>query len=165
MSFRLSWSSDQSPPITFRVYKEGVLYRSFSSSTNRGSCILYVGEGESPFVEVLDKACSIPSIAFPGRITLNWLSVDGAASYTIRENNSGWQTVATIVDDGSGVFSFTSRWLEDSLEHEFQVIPVDVANNEGSPLEFSVLEVRHPDVPSVSYSYSAGTAKVTISAS
>jgi hypothetical protein len=163
LSFLLSWSSSQPPPVSFRVYREGVEVYSVTSDDGTGEYLLTVGVGEFPFVEVLDQDCSRPSIAFPGRLTLNWHSVSGAESYQIQQYDSGWLTKQTQIDEGQGVFLYSSDWLDDVTTYEFRIVPVDSVGNLGTPITFSAEMVRHPDVPAVTYSYDDVTNHVTIS--
>jgi hypothetical protein len=152
IAFLVTWTSDQPTPVTFRVYSQGVLVQTIVSTDGTGSYILTVGAGESPFFEVLDMACQNPSIAFPGRITLNWLAVSGAVAYSVQELVGTWTERMRISDLGQGVFTFLTRWLEDSETHSFQIVPVDSAGDFGTPIPVTFLQVRHPDVPNVTYS-------------
>jgi|SRR6185437_1480466 len=163
LAYLVSWSSDQPTPVTFRVYVQGVLTETFVSDDGTGQTILSVGIGESPFFEVLDMACQNPSIAFPGAYTLNWLSIAGAVMYSVQEYVSGsWVQRIRITDQGQGVFTFKSRWLEDSQVHQFQIVPIDAAGNSGVPISATVLQVRHPDVPNVAYALNGnGTLHIT----
>jgi len=54
--------------------------------------------------------------------------------------------------------------LADDTTHYWRVIALDTAGNAGLEHNFTALIVRHPDVPSVSYAYSAVTGKVTLTA-
>ncbi len=164
VSWRQPFTSDITPPVPFRVFIGGVLVSQFVSTDGNGNYRLNSDQG-SVFIEVLDKDCSIPEIAFPGRITIGWRSVVGAVEYKVEEFVSAVFVLRkTVEDDGVGAFTFLSRFLEDVTTHLFQVVPVDAAGNLGTPLSFSVLMVRHPDVPNVGYSYDgAGPKTVTIS--
>jgi hypothetical protein len=162
--FLLAFSSDQPTPVSFRVYREGTEIQTFDSDTGSGSVNLSIGSGESPFVEVLDSDCQNPSIAFPGKLTLNWLAVSGSSSYLVQEFvSSVWKTRQTIVDDGSGVFTWLSGWLTDVANHDFRIVPVDAFGNQGTPLEFAAVMVRHPDSPAPKVAYSNSTHKFTLS--
>jgi hypothetical protein len=162
-TFRLRWTSSEAAPVPFLVYVNGVLAASWSSVDQTGEITLTIAAGDAPFVEVLDKA-DMPEIAFPGRVTLQWLAIAGAGSYRVDENiASVWTERKTITDDGFGVFAFLSRWLEEGQTHQFRVVPISTAGNEGTPLSFSIEMVRHPDPPSVAFTYNgAGTPTVTI---
>lgn len=162
-AFRLRFTSDRTPPVSFRVFFQGRLISSITSSGSQGEVVLSVPVGDNPFVEVLDKPCSLPTIAFPGRVTLNWLSVTGASSYRVEELVSGtWTLRQTLLSHGGTAYTWGSRWLEDSTTHQFRVIPVDSGGNQGTALSFSFLMVRHPDTPDVRYEYNQGSQTITI---
>lgn len=165
-TFKLSFTSNATPPIPFRVYMGGALIASWTAPTTAGEINLTIPEGDSPFVEVLDTACQNPEIAFPGRVTLQWTTVSGAGSYRIDEYvDSVWTARATLTDNGEGSFSWISRWLEDVTTHQFRVVPISSALNEGTPISLPILMVRHPDPPSVEYTYDGSVDKtVTITA-
>jgi len=161
-SVLLRWSSDRTPPVTFRLYREGRKIYEVTSADGTGEFVLAVADGDQPFVEVLDVACANPSLAFPGRFTLVWLSVSGAASYRIDEYvSAAWTTRQTITADGSSSYRWQSRWLEDSQQHQFRVVPISTAGNGGTPTTITALMVRHPDAPSVTYAYN-GSATPTV---
>jgi hypothetical protein len=157
--WRLSYQSDLPNP-TFYIYQDGLLVDTTKATTR----VLSVPAGESLVVEVLDDPAIKPEAAFPGRLTLGWYSVANAASYRIEEYvSSSWVQRKRVVESGRGYYQWKTRWLEDSTVHQFRVVPVGTNGNDGDPLVFSVLMVRHPDPPDVSYSYSAATQTVTIS--
>lgn len=162
-TFKISWTSDLTPPVDFRVYREGRLVSSFTSATGAGELLLSIPSGDHPFIEILDDDNAIPSIAFPGRPTLQWLSVSGTSYYRVDEYVSAvWTERRIIPEDGRGVYRFQTRWLPDVTQAQFRVVPVGENGNEGTAKAFTFTVVRHPDQPSVSYTYSSGTAKVTI---
>ncbi len=164
-TFLLEWTSDETTPVPFRVYIDGQEVGAFDSADGSGSFVVTAGSGESVFIEVLDKACSVPSIAFSGRMRINWQAVVGASTYRVEEFVAAvWTARQTITDRGEGAFEFVTRFLEDVTTHQFRVIPIDAAGNEGTAISFTSLMVRHPTPPSVSYVYNgAGTPTVTIS--
>lgn len=161
--FSLSFTTDQPLPATLRVYREGTQINTIVTTSGKATVLLTIGVGESPFVEVLDMACQNPSIAFPGHMTLNWLSISGATSYTVQEFvGAAWTTRQTILDDGSGVFTWLTGWLTDVTNHQFQIVPVDGSGTSGTPIGFSAIMVRHPDSPNPGYTYSNSTHQLTI---
>lgn len=164
LSFLLRWTSDATPPIPFRVYVAGVLVSSWISANAAGEFLFHCPPTDYPFIEVLDDADAIPTIAFPGRMTLHWQSISGAGSYVIEEYDSpDWVVRDTIAEDGRGAFRWISRWLEDSTTHQFRVTPYDISGNAGTALEFSFPMARHPDAPTVGLSVNVGTRKLTFS--
>ena len=163
-TFVLRWTSDRTRPVPFRVFREGVMFAEFDSSDGEGEIYITAAPGEYPFVEVLDHADAVSSIAFPGRLTLYWVGVTGAEYYTIEEYvSSVWTARDTVYDNSQGAFSWLTRWLEDVTSHQFRITAVDEAGNDGTPLSFTCVMVRHPDTPSVSMALT-GSRTVTISA-
>jgi len=159
-TWRTSWSSDLEDP-AFYVYRDGYLV----AVTALGSMEFHIEGGESLVLEILDDADALPAAGFPGRLLLAWNSVDDADHYMIEEYvDSEWMERAQIADAGKPCFTWRTRFLEDCTEHQFRITPVGTNGNEGDPLTFIVLMVRHPDVPDVAYDYDDETAKVTISA-
>lgn len=163
--WRLRFTSDRTPPIPFRIYREGRLVSSFDSDVASGEIDITASDGEFPFVEILDQEGALPSLAYPGHITLHWSGVSGSASYRVEEFFlASWKLRQIVSDNGQGAFTWLSRWLEDETQHQFRVIPMDIAGNLGTPLPLSVTMVRHPDTPVVDYVYNgSGTPTVTIS--
>lgn len=164
-TFKLSFRSQRVPPVSFRVFREGRLLQSITSQSGTGQVFLPVGSGESPFVEILDSPSLRPHPAYSGRLSLHWRRIANAVRYVVQENVSGvWTDRFTFLEAGQGNAIFLTRWLEDVTTHQFRVVPYDAGGASGTPLSFSALMVRHPDVPNVSFDYDAGTGKVTISA-
>ena len=152
VTMRISWSSDATTPVPFRVYLGGVLISQQDSDDGTGSIDVAIPPGAEPFLEVLDSSTAAPSLAFPGRVTIAWDGVTGAGSYRIEEYvSAAWTARQTITDRGEGAFLWASRWLEDCQTHQFRVVPIGTDENEGTPLSFSFEMVRHPNTPSVSY--------------
>lgn len=163
---KVLWSSDETPPVTFRVVREGVIVSTFLSENGKGEHTFTVIPGDAPFIEVLDRACQLPSIAFPGRVTLHWRTVSGAVKYRVEELVSAvWTLRKTVPDGGSAAFVTLTRWLEDTTSHQFRIIPVDAAGNQGTAIAFTFLMVRHPNRPATSIAYNGSVAKtITVSA-
>jgi hypothetical protein len=152
-TYMLSWVSAKTPPVTFRIYREGLQIHSYVSSTSSGEVLLPIGPGETPFIEVLDDNCAIPTLAFPGSMLLNWLETENASTYSIQEYIDGdWEEQRSFTA-GLGAYNFQTRWLEDCTDNDFRVVPQDAAGNDGTPLTFHVYQVRHPDPPEVEYSF------------
>lgn len=164
-AFSVQGHTDVTPPVTLRMYSNGVKVGEFESLDGYFAFTLTGMPGDSLQFEVLDKACSIPSLAFPGRATLNWRAQTDATEYRVEEYvSAAWTERQVIPANGSGSYVWQSRWLEDETTHQFRVVPVNSAGNDGTPLAFSMLLVRIPDVPRVTYTYNATTDKVTIAA-
>lgn len=164
LSFLVKFTSDQTPPVTFSIYLSGNLVSTITSSTGSGSASFTVGSNESPFLEVLDYS-GLPHPAFPGKFSLHWREWAGASEYLVQQYiGSTWTTVATVPDSpNSESYTYTTGWLSDETTYQFQVIAVDAAGNQGTPLGFTFTEIRNPNPPSVSYAYASNV--LTISAS
>ncbi len=164
-SFKIAFRSQRTPPVSFRVVREGDTITSFTSSTGNGSVVLTVGSGESPYFEILDNDNQRPHDAYSGDATLQWRVIEGASSYAVQEFiDSEWTTEQTVTEDGTNNHLFVTRWLEDSQLHQFQVVPIDASGHAGTPITRTIDMVRTPDVPSVSYTFNAMTGTVTIAA-
>jgi hypothetical protein len=82
----------------------------------------------------------------------------------VQLNESGtWTTLQTLQEQGKGNSIYQTTWLEDQMTYAFQVVPLDAANNPGTPIGWSVTVVRHPDVPNVIYTLD-NDLTITISA-
>lgn len=164
-SFLLKFSTDRTPPINWRVYRNGVKIKDYTSNSTSDELLVFAPPDEGVAVEVLDLSAAIAAPAFPGHITLNWLAFSDAAKYRIDEYVSGsWISRQTITTKGEAVFQWLTRFLENQTTHTFRVVPIGDDDNEGATaLTFTVPMVRQDVVPDVDYSYSAGTTKVTIS--
>ena len=158
----LSWSSGLTNP-TFYVYQNGALVL----STTGTSYVFHIEEGDTLSVEVLDVAATEPQYGMPGRQTLCWYPISDAVSYRIDEQvASVWTERQTILDENQAFFRWRTRHLEDETTHEFRVVGIDTSGNDGSKVAwFRFLMVRHPDLPTVAYTYNGATPKtVTIAA-
>ena len=163
LAWRLSWTSDL-PGATFYVYRDGVLI----ATTTGGSIIVTVEAGETPLIEVYDDASTSPMESHPGRIMLAWCASSGSPEvnyYRVDEYiGAAWVERARLRDDGRGYFTWRSRQLEDCTSHQFRIVPVGDNANEGAADTRTILMVRHPDPPEVSYTWDSGTRTITVSA-
>jgi len=159
-NWRVTWTSDVEDP-TYYVRRDGELI----ATTSQTAMFFFVESGESLSLEVLDDADEVAAAGYPGRITLTWGDVAATDHYRVEEYvAAAWTLRTTVTDDGSKYFTWNSRYLEDCTTHQFRIIPVGTNGNQGTALTLTVLMVRHPDVPDVTYSYDSGDAKVTIAA-
>lgn len=164
-AIEISGTSDQTVPVPFRFYRDGVKIADYSSPTQTFTKLVHVPVGESPMFEVLDKAGAIPSPAFSGRVTLNWLAVPNATRYVVEEYYSAvWTERATVRSESRSAFKWGTRVLENATTHQFRVTPYDAAGNSVTALTYSFLMARHSDVPEVELAYSNSTHKLTIAA-
>ena len=160
-AFRVEWSSDLGGTPTFYIYQDGQLIRTTEST----SMIFRAPSGESLMIEILDSATETPQTAFPGRLTLSWEASTAVNYYLVEEYvASVWTERARVPDTNAYYFSWRTRYLEDVTTHQFRVTPIGTNGNTGARRTFSCLMVRHPDAPSVAYSYASGTGMVTVSA-
>ena len=157
MAVFLRFSSDLETP-TFYIYVDGVLV----TQTTATEYTLAVDPDQSYVVEILDDADAAPMQIFPGKARLGWFFVDGVKYYRVDEYiDAAWVERIKMPDNG-GYMKWPSRFLEDCQIHLFRVTPVGTDGNEGTAKQFSVLMVRYPDSPDVSYSLSESTHKLTI---
>ncbi len=165
LSWLCSGTTDQTLPCLLRFYLDGVKVDEYTSTTSAWSRIVPVAVGESPTLEVLDKASAIPSPAFSAHVTLNWLAVTNAKYYRVEEYvSAAWVQRVMIKADSRTAYKWRTRYLEESTTFQFRVTPIDSAGNTVTALTYSFLVVRAPDVPNVNMAYSNSTHKVTISA-
>lgn len=140
------------------VYQDGILI----ATTTAEEWIFQALPGTALIVEVLDDADALPEDVFPGRVTLGWHGEDNVESYLIEEFiDAAWTTRATILDDGSGYYAWTSRFLEDVTTHQFRITPTGTNGQTGAVRAFSAFMVRNPDTPVLSSAFDEGTGKVT----
>jgi len=154
----VSWSSNLSTP-TYYIYQDGTLIKTMQTT----STTFWAAAGESLNIEILDDEDEVPESAFPGRLTLAWEKCTETDYYRIDEYvDAAWTERARIPDDGTYYYQWQTRFLEDVTSHQFRIVPVGDNGNEGAAKTFTVLMVRHPAEPSVSYTYAALTGVVTI---
>ena len=153
-----AWTSSISGA-TFYIYRD----REFLTATRAGSMQFRVVPGEYLLIDVFDSSGDSPDYAAPGRVYLCWFEVSGSASYLVQERvGAYWQDRESVPDDGDGFFRYLTRYLEDATTTEFRVLPVDSAGNQGTSTLFTVVQVRHPEIPDVAYAYDSATATVAI---
>lgn len=128
-----------------------------------------------------DPLAAAPAF-FPARFTIHWvrsLATD-VASYRIEQSPDGaaWTAIAEFPhDEEAWDYRFLTERLTDLASLVWRVIPVDIAGNDGTPLiigppiqgEWSgiylpVKVVRVPDAPDWSFTWNAGTQRVTYAA-
>ena len=157
-SVRLTWSSGLGTP-TFYIWIDGT----FAYETPLEQGTFAVRPGEAVVIDVFDASTDEPDAAYPGRLLLGWWPSDDVDYYRIDEYYSAaWTERVRINDNGEGFFTWLTRFLEDVTSHQFRIVPVGTDGNEGTATALTSLMVRHPDPPDVSYAYSSGTTKLTI---
>lgn len=156
-SLKLVYSSDLETP-TFYIYIDGLLV----ATTTQTEYIAAVNSGDEVIAEILDDPDAVPMQVFPGRVRLGWFAVTNTNYYRIDEYvESEWRERARITDNG-GYMQWQSRFLEDCQSHLFKITPIGTNGNEGDEKQFTILMVRHPDTPDVSFEYSNTTKEITI---
>jgi len=154
------WSSDLPAP-QFFVYVDGKLL----FATSLTSYIFVVPAGGSIHLEVLDEAGAIAGPAWPARAIVAWFAVPGAVKYRVEELLAAvWTVRDEIVDRGEGYYRVTTRSLEDVTTHQFRVVAIGATLNESVATSLTILTVRHPSTPHVTFDYDEGTTEVLIDA-
>ena len=155
--WRLAWNGGTPP---YAIYRDGAKI----GATRETAWVFALAPGERPVIEVLEDSAEAPP-ARPGRFLLTWHRVSGAERYRIEEKVSGtWTFRREVRDEGLEYLTYRTRWLEDDTTHEFRVMAIDAAGNQGTALALSGLMIRYPDPPPVSYSYDDQAGEVTVSA-
>jgi len=157
--WRVNWSSDQTNPV-FQVWFEGeIIYQGPGTTT-------VVDTTTEPHIEVTEDhgATAVLQETYPGRVLIQWFEVTGADYYLIEQNDGGWTTLAQVGESGRGNYQYETGFLADVTSHQFRVTPYDSAGNAGTAAVLSVLIVRNPSPPDVTYTYSSGTGLVTVAA-
>jgi len=164
-SWEVPFTTDRTPPVDIRVCVNGAVVNQYTLDGTADSVRVQCQPGEGIALEILDSEAAILSPAFPGRLTLNWTAVTSAKSYRVEEYVAAvWTERETITARGETAFSWETRWLENQTTFQFRVIPITAGGTEGTALTYSALMVRADEVPDVTYTYAAGTGKVTIAA-
>lgn len=154
---RLSWASDADDPI-YRVYRDGELVLTTRATTYDAA----IADGAAPVFDVVDQEDADPS-AFPPFAVVQWYQVADAAAYRVEQYvDSAWTMLVTVADDGRGYYQHRTATLADDTTHQFRVVPVSAAGNDGTPTTLSILMVRYPDPPDPAFSYDSGSTTVSI---
>lgn len=130
--------------------------------------VISVEPGTSPIIWVSDSDYGDDADFFPGHASIQiFVDETSLPSYEFirfEEFVSGvWTLRKKIRIDGSGWYSWTSRWLEDITSHQFRALPIGTNENNGTTVSLSILMVRNPDPPDVNWIYNgASTPTVTI---
>ncbi len=156
----VEWTTDLGAGTTYWIYLDGMLLEADSPTT---SMVVVLDGSNALELEVLDVEPLETDPVYPNRARFAWYGVTGAVEYRVEEYvSAAWTERKTFASEDADFFAFESRVLEDATTHQFRVIPIGADTNEGTALTFSVLMVRRPDPPVVSYTYASGTGKVTI---
>ncbi|HET6325802.1 MAG TPA: hypothetical protein VFG04_14085 [Planctomycetaceae bacterium] len=161
--WQIKFRSQRVPPVTFTCYVAGQQVGTpIVSPTGTGEIRVAIAPGSSPFIEIIDHG--IPHYAAPGICTLNWREIQNSQAYQVQQLiGSTWTTLQTVPEKGKGNSLFQTAWLNDQQTYDFQVVPIDAANNPGTPIGWDITIVRHPDVPNVTYTLN-NNGTITIAA-
>lgn len=155
---RMSWTSDQMNP-TYYVYVRGVLRIQLANSIE-----LTIADGETPVIQVLDDANTIPATFYPDHVLLQALRPTGTYDYLRVDQyiDSEWTEIDRQIDEGKRYPSYKTGPLADDTNHQFRFVFVGTNGNEGTAVSWSFLMVRRPDPPVASYSLDEGTGAITV---
>lgn len=158
----IPWTSDQGSP-TYRVFLDGVQV----STQLEASYILKLDTNVPvPIIEVLDTSTAVPSPAFPSYLIFGWNLDLNAAQYLIEQwTGSAYVTIGTINADTTKAWQvYATGILADETTAQWRITPIDAYGNNGTPVVFTDLMVRNPDVPAPTFTYNgAGPKTVTLS--
>lgn len=124
-----------------------------------------VSAGTYAVWQVFDDAGDQGDYAQSGHVWLGWHAIAGAVQYRVEELvDSAWAIRQTVVSRGEAYHVHRTRWLEDSTNHQYRVVPVGGNGVDGDPMVFLVRMTRHPDVPVVSGVWDGGTEVFSVGA-
>ena len=151
-------------PVTFVIYVDGVLVEQFLSDTGVGETVVRTPADSAPYVFITADPAELPPFAYPGNRTIVWTEIEeSAVQFRIDEFiSAAWVPVAFREATPARLYSYTTRYLEDSTTHQFRIVPLDSAGCEGTITTVDIYITRHPTPPSVSYAYDPGTGDLTI---
>lgn len=155
----LRWTvGDFGPP--YRIFVNGV----HVDTTQATELRIYVPEGETPPIDVIDDPDEEPEVVRSSRLTLGWSQSSDVDHYRVeRFISSTWTEIGRVKETGDSAYSFRTPVLDDDTTHQLRVVPVGSNGLDGTAQQFNDFKViRHPDVPDVAFLFDDGTAKVTI---
>jgi len=165
-------TSDLAGTVYYHWYLDGVWIGATVSSTRT----LFVAEDEQVRVAVhdttdpnFDGLAAAPT-AGPRRRTIWWVRslASDVAVYRVdqRVDAGEWTAVARVAaDPAAWTYQVQTGVLTDLAEHEWRVVPLDAAGNEGTPLALDAEKVvRLPDAPDWTAAFDDETQKVTFAA-
>lgn len=157
-AWRLTWESDATPPVVYRIYIDGILV----SKTTQTYRTFEMSLGDQLQVEIRDDDTA-PIYAYPGKLLLTWEPVSGADKYNIQEySGSAWTLRGVVQSSGKTYYSFYTPTLADCETHQWRILPIGADGAEGTAKTFSVFMVRRPDPPTITATYDDETYKATV---
>jgi hypothetical protein len=153
------YASDLTPPVTFYVYRDGVLL----ATTTLASYDVTIVAGDSPVFDVFDRSDRRPDRRVPELRAARLVRSDGGGRWgrrvarrAVRRRELGPQ------GGGKSQLHRLLRMAEQSAgrrdRYQFRVVPVGTNGNDGTIKTFALLIVRRPDPPDVTYAYN-GSAR------
>jgi hypothetical protein len=162
-------TSDLSGTIYYHWYLDG----QYVGISTDGTWTFYLDEETQARVEVVDTndadfdvEAGNP-VPYPARRKLWWvrsLATD-VAKYRaeLNQDGGGWETIGFVQhDERQWTYELLTGRLDDLLDYDFRIVPIDTAGNDGTALDLdSETIVRTPDAPDFAVSFDEGTTKVT----
>jgi hypothetical protein len=160
-SARLTFTSSLATP-TFYVWRDGRLL----GATENGFWDVLVMAGEYPVFEVFDDAATPPLSRFPDHVDVQWFTGGALVAHYLVEQlvDAAWLLRARIAESGKGYYHWLSPRLADDTTYQFRVKAVSTIGAESLAASLTILLVRVPDPPAVTFTYDADTGLVTLSA-
>jgi len=164
---RMAVVSDLAPPVYYHWYLDGV----YAGRTDRPWFEVLLDVGEQARLDVIDTtdgdfdALGNAPREYAARRLLRWIrSVDEVDHYRVEQRVDGgdWIAIAAVPDKrGRWEYSTLTPRLADLAVHEWRVIGVDRAGNDGVARELgSETVVRRPDAPDMAIAYDEGSQTV-----
>jgi hypothetical protein len=101
-----------------------------------------------PALEVAEEDEQTLTEKFQPYLLLQWYGEPEVQQYLVQQLvGSDWQTVKTLQEVGSWVYSYRSPTLPDETTCNYRVIAEDRLGNQSDPREFLRYVVRPPDPP------------------
>ena len=167
----VSVTSSLTGTVYYHWYVDGQ-YQGVTTSPTRE----FLLDDEQAPIEVVDTndaafdPYASPPPSYPARRTIWWVRSLGAETdhYRVEEKAGAgaWEAIGVVRHDPSRwSYELETDRLDDLTDHEWRVIPVSRAGNDGAPVELAAERiVRTPDAPDFELAYDADTDKVTFSA-
>jgi hypothetical protein len=155
----VEWSSSLGADAHFWIYLNGKLVE---ADVPTSSMVVLLDIAGTAHLDVYDVAPNVDDPLYPNRAMLSWYGVADVKKYRVEEYVGSWTGVRTFQAEDGDFFAFETRVLEDDTTHQFRVVPIGEDGNEGTPISWDVLMVRHPDAPDVSLTYASGTGNLTV---
>jgi len=155
----LTLSSTKADPV-YRIYRDGVLVQ----VTKSNRIVVPLPDGGSVTMDMRDDG-DPPGPSTESFIVLEWDAIANTFFYSVEQLiASVWTRIATVFDDGSASFRFTTPQLDVDVSVQFRITPVNLFNVDGTPITPTVTISGAPVPPDVTYTFSDSTKVVTVAA-